>query len=103
MNMFKKVIFCTIATVSIAGPAAASPSLLVHLPDISALTAEVGHWIADEWLALSKVLLSVPRAVRAERQAAVTIFEGPNHMIVAATRLPPEQPARDIELASAQR
>lgn len=106
MNTLKKVIFGTVAmvgmAVGMAGPAAASPSLLVHLPDISALTAEVGSWIAEEWQALSKVLLSVPRAVRADRQAAVTIFEGPNHMIVAATRLPPEQDAREIALASAQ-
>lgn len=90
MNTFKKVFLCAIASLGFAGPAVASPSLLVALPDISILTAEVGEWIASEWVALQKVLLSVPRAARAERQAAVTIFEGPNHMIVAATRLPAE-------------
>jgi hypothetical protein len=115
MNTLKKMIFCTVAlgaTLGFAGPAAASPSLLVHLPDISALTAEVGHWIADEWQALSKVLLTVPRAVRSDRRAAVTIFEGPNHMIVAATRLPQngevqnaalQHGAAEVTLASAQR
>lgn len=89
MNIMKKVVLGTIATVAVAAPAAASPSLLTALPDIAVMTAEVGRWIADEWEALRKVLLSVPRAARAERQAAVTIFEGPNHMIVTATRLPP--------------
>ena len=102
MNTLKKVLLCTIATFGVAGPAAASPSLLVALPDISILTAEVGEWIASEWLALQKVLMSVPRAARAERQAAVTIFEGPNHMIVAATRLPAEDDASALSLAAAR-
>lgn len=91
MNILRNLVLGAVATVGIAGPAAASPSLLAALPDIAVMTAEVGSWIAVEWEALRKVLLAVPRAVRAERQAAVTIFEGPNHMIVEATRLPPER------------
>jgi hypothetical protein len=90
MNTFRKVILSTVATIGVVGPAVASPSILVALPDISVLTTEVGRWIAEEWQALEKVLLSVPRAARAERKAAVTIFEGPNHMIVTASRLPAE-------------
>jgi hypothetical protein len=97
MKIFTKLVLCVIAGIGLAGPAAASPSLLVALPDISVLTAEVGHWIAEEFQSLQKVLLSVPRVARRERAAAVTIFEGPNHMIVTASRLPPA--ATDAALA----
>lgn len=90
MNILKKVAVVALATFAFAGPAAASPSILVALPDISILTTEVSQWIAEEWRVLSKVLLSVPRAVRADTTAAVTVFEGPNHMIVTASRLPAE-------------
>ncbi len=90
MNTFRKMLLGAVVSIGIAGPAAASPSLVTALPDITALTAEVGYWIAEEWEALRQVLLSVPRAIRAERQAAVTMFEGPNHMIVVAARLAPQ-------------
>lgn len=89
MNTLRKIVLGTVAALGMVGPAVASPSLMTTLPDITVLTAEVGSWIAEEWQALSRVLLSVPRAIRAERQAAVTIFEGPNHMIVVASRLAP--------------
>jgi hypothetical protein len=88
MNILKKSVLCAVATIGVAGPAVASPSLVVALPDISVLTSEVGHWIAEEFHSLQKVLLSAPRATRPERAASVTIFEGPNHMIVTASRLP---------------
>lgn len=93
MNAFRNIALGTVVAIGMAGPAMASPSLLTALPDITVLTAEVGHWIADEWQALRKVLLSVPHAVRADRTAAVTIFEGTNHMIVVASRLPTETKA----------
>jgi hypothetical protein len=96
MNTFKKCVVGVAAAIGFAGPAAASPSLLVALPEISVLTAEVGHWIAEEFQSLEKVLLSVPRVARPARAASVTIFEGPNHMIVTASRLPPEAPEASL-------
>jgi hypothetical protein len=97
MNILKKLAFGTVAAIGFAGPAAASPSLLVALPDISVVTAEVGRWIAEEFHSLEKALLNVPRATRPERASSVTIFEGPNHMIVTASRLPSD--AADATLA----
>ena len=98
MNTLKKVALVAVAMTAVAGPATASPSLVAALPDLTALTSEVGRWIADEWEGLRKVLLSVPRVTSTEREATVTIFEGSNHMIVEASRLP-----ADAELVEASR
>jgi hypothetical protein len=87
MNSLKKFALGALASLAMAAPAAASPSIVTALPDLSVLTTEVGRWIAEEWEGLRKVLLSVPHAARSERAAAVIIFEGPNHMIVTASRL----------------
>jgi hypothetical protein len=91
MNAIRNSILCAVASIGISGPAAASPSLLVALPDISVLTTEVGRWIAEEFHSMQKMLLSAPRITRPERAASVTIFEGANHMIVTASRLPPAE------------
>ncbi len=93
MNTLKKFTLGALASIAIAAPAAASPSIVTALPDLSILTTEVGRWIAEEWEGLRKVLLSVPRAARSERAAAVIIFEGTNHMIVTASRLTDESDA----------
>ena len=92
MNTVRKSALYVITAIGLAGPAAAaaSPSLVVAAPDISVLTAEIGRWIADEFVSLQRVLLSVPRVARPERVGSVTIFEGPNHMIVTAARLRPD-------------
>jgi hypothetical protein len=76
-------------TLGVSTPAAASPSLLVALPSLSALSIEASGWIGDELRALHRVFTQLPRLVRAEPRASVTAVEAANHIIVAASRLPP--------------
>jgi hypothetical protein len=87
MKILRNLILVLVA-MSAAAPAAASPSLFVALPDLSALSVEAGSWIGDELRALQRTITTLPRLLRADRTVSVTNNEGANHIFVVASRLP---------------
>jgi hypothetical protein len=50
------------------GPAPASPAFVAAIPEVSAMVAEFGRWIADELAAFAKLLPDLPRIEGANRR-----------------------------------
>jgi hypothetical protein len=80
MSILKKIAATAMVSLALAQPATASPSLLVALPEIGVLTADLARWIADEFAVFAKLLPVMPRT---RQVAVVTILDGANTVAVA--------------------
>lgn len=92
MNILKKLtmggLFATLATVCLAAPVQARAPFALLMPELSALTSQVGERIAVELKTQLVEAVAAPRALRRVRTASVVITES-NAIVVEATRLPP--------------
>ena len=86
MKALQILVLCTLT--GLCAPVAASPSLFVALPDLSALTMEAGSWMGNELRALNRAITTLPPFLRGHRPVSIALSHGANHMIVAASRLP---------------
>jgi hypothetical protein len=102
MNPLTKIVATTTligSTLIGAAPSCASNSVVAALPQITAVTAQVGEWIASELQVQLAKALAIPHAIRSARGPSVFVIEG-NHMIVEAKRLPPEVPLEALAEAA---
>lgn len=96
MNILKKLtmggLFATLATVCLAAPVQARAPFALLMPELSALTSQVGAQIGERIAVELETQLveavAAPRALRRVRTASVVITES-NAIVVEATRLPP--------------
>jgi hypothetical protein len=95
MNTLKTIVLACVTALTVAAsmtPARAVENVESVLPQISALTAKVGKYIAAELKAQMVEALSMPRAQTVRRTPTVLVTED-SLMVVVASRLPPEQSA----------
>ena len=91
MNTFKKLaIGVVLGLLALAGtgPTRAVEVFGFELPDLSAITGEIGKTIAADVKAQLHAALEVPRAARVRKSPSVSIIEVDAMVVVEATRLP---------------
>lgn len=91
MNTLKKLpvgVILGVLALAATGPARAAEVFGFELPDLSAITVEIGKTIAADVKAQLHAALKAPRAVRVRKSPSVSIIEADAMVVVEAARLP---------------